>query len=65
MTQLSILIDDIKIMKLSSLLFFIIFFLYHVNCNFLSGDNPDLLYQELAPENNFEKTAQAGGNLSQ
>ncbi|XP_057332732.1 vinculin isoform X4 [Microplitis mediator] len=24
------------------------------------GDNPDLLYQELAPENNFEKTAQAG-----
>ena len=30
---------------------------------FLSGDNPDLLYQELASDNELEKSVHDGGNL--
>lgn len=29
---------------------------------FLSGDNPDLLYQELASDNELEKSVHDGGN---
>lgn len=30
---------------------------------FSSGDNPDLLYQELASDNELEKSVRDGGNL--
>lgn len=33
------------------------------NYFFLSGDNPDLLYQELASDNELEKSVHNGGKL--
>ena len=37
--------------------------LKHGSNFFLSGDNPDLLYQELASDNELEKSVHDGGNL--
>ena len=43
--------------------FFLVFFFCCIDCDFSIGDNPELLYEELAAsDNDLEKTARTGGN---